>query len=129
MRRTLGSGGILVSGLLMVAGAFAHAFAGWPQLAGALREGGADPHLVVVLGIGWVFGSIAMVAMGLVAIVGFFAIRRGGPLARGPGLVVGATYLAFGIGAFIYRFPNPHFLFFIVLGLLLSVSLLASPRT
>jgi len=105
-----------VLGALLLVSAAAHAFAGWPPMARALRAAAVDANIIAALSIGWLFGSAAMAAFGVLVL---FSARGNGerePLARRVVAVVGLTYLLFGAAAFAYRFPNPHFLFFIGMG-------------
>lgn len=113
----------VVSGILMIFGGFAHAVAGWPAMAAALAEQGIDPNLAGALAVGWSFGSIAMLSMGVTVLLSLRALRRGVRDAFGIAMTAGLAYVVFGLGAFAYRFPNPHFLFFIVVGIMLCVSL------
>lgn len=128
MRKGLSAFGIVAAGVVMVLGGFAHGFLGWPAMSEALAPYPVDPNVVAALGVGWWFGSVAMLALGAIVLAGFPALRRGERFARQATFVPGLAYLLFGIGAFVYRDFNPHFLFFILVGLLLCLSVLAYPR-
>lgn len=127
MRRKLCATGIIVCGALMFIGGVAHALAGWPALSAALDAQHVDPDLIAAIAIGWMFGSAAMLALGIIVIVGFPAVRRGAASSRKGPFVAGAAYLVFGSCALLYRFPNLHFLPFIIVGAILCASLLAYP--
>lgn len=118
----------VVSGILMIFGGFAHALAGWPSMAAALSEQGIDPDLAGALAVGWSFGSIAMLSMGVTVLLSLRALRRGVRDAFGIAMTAGLAYVVFGLGAFAYQFPNPHFLFFIVVGIMLCLSLVGCSR-
>jgi hypothetical protein len=117
-----------VLGVLLVASAAAHAFAGWPPLGGALRETGVDPNIIAALSVGWWFGSVAMATFGVLVLLAARRLHGPEPLARRVGLVIGLAYLLFGIAASVYRFPNPHFLFFVAMGAALCGVALAAGR-
>lgn len=116
---------ILVAGALILAGGLAHSFLGWPVIRAALAEAGAPADLTAALGIGWNFGGVSMDVFGLIVLASFARLRQGQSAARLPAVLIGAMYVLFGTGAFIHRFPNPHFLFFIIVGLLLTGPALA----
>lgn len=105
--------GFLVGGILLLS-AIAHAMA-WPQLAAALAAAGAA-ELAGPLAIGWYFGSVAMAVFGLVVLT--IAGRRADPA---PVRWIAVGYLVFGLVAFFTRDLNPHFLLFVVTGLLLGL--------
>lgn len=119
---------VLAAGILIFLGGLAHSFVGWPALSEALAREGVDPSTAGAVGIGWNFGGTAMDAFGLLVVLSFFELRRGSRAAWRLALVIGLFYLVFGLAAFAIRFPNPHFLFFVALGALLSGALLAWPR-
>ena len=110
----------VTGGLLLVAGSAAHAFAGWPPLRGALIGAGVDPALVGALAVGWVFGSVSMLAFGGIVLRAGIWMARGREVDRAPVLVIGSIYVLFGAGAFLFRDLNPHFLLFILNGALVA---------
>lgn len=110
----------LVGGLLLLASSLAHAFLGWPQIRDALAAAGTEPQLVGALAVGWHFGSVAMAAFGVIVTAIAVARLRGRAPSILPAAVVAVTYLAFGTGALIARHGSPHFLAFLVLGLLVG---------
>ena len=118
----------VVSGILMILGGIAHGLAGWPAMAKALSEQGIDSDLAGALAVGWSFGSIAMLSMGVTVLLSLRALRRGVRDALGIALTAGLAYVVFGLGAFAYRFPNPHFLFFVAVGIVLCLSLVGCSR-
>jgi hypothetical protein len=112
----------LVAGALLLASSLAHAFAGWPALTSALDGSGVAADLQGALAVGWFWGSASMAAFGL--IVTIYASRR----LRGdhppvlPIRLIAVTYLLFGAAAFLARDFNPHFLLFVVSGLLVGAA-------
>ena len=114
----------LLSGLLIVGAAFAHALAGWPQLQAALRSAGAPEDLVRGLAIGWYWGSTSMFAMGLIAILTGRSGLRSGRASRTSIGVVSLAFALFGVMAFLGAGLAPHFLLFVFLGLMLGIAAL-----
>jgi len=106
-----------------VAGGFAHASIAWPELSRILwQEIDADSETITTIFIGWNFGSMAMLAIGVIVILSFVQLRRGFAGARWHAFTVGVFYILFGLAAFWLRNLDPHFLFFISSGLLLCFS-------
>jgi hypothetical protein len=107
-----------VGGALLLASAGAHAFLGWPAVRGELGRLSAPADLVGGLAIGWLFGSAAMLAFGLVVLACARDVHRGHAGTATPALIVGAAYGLFGLTAFLARGMNPHFTGFMVIGAL-----------
>jgi hypothetical protein len=114
---------VFVTGLVMLLGAIPHAVVGWPAMNAMLGTYGVDASTVGALTVGWYFGSSAMVALGVVAILACLEMRRGRGAARVYAAAAGACYLAFGLAAYLGRGFNPHFLFFVGLGAVLLAAL------
>jgi hypothetical protein len=112
----------LLGGGIIAASSALHALMGWPAMAGELTRIQASPDLVAGLRVGWYFGSVAMLAFGLVAIVTFAARMRGQPASLAPVVIVAVTYLAFGLWALVASGMNPFFLIFIVPALMLLIA-------
>ena len=112
----------LLGGGIIAASSALHALMGWPAMAGELARIQASPDLVAGLRVGWYFGSVAMLAFGLVAIVTFAARMRGQPASLAPVVIVAVTYLAFGLWALVASGMNPFFLIFIVPALMLLIA-------
>lgn len=121
-KRTLGHRGLLAGGVAICLAGMAHAVGGWPPLADALRQEGADGDLISALALGWLFGSAAMLTCGAIVLAARADLKRGGTMGAVACRCVGLLYLLFGVAAFAYRFPNPHFLGFVVLGMLVLVA-------
>lgn len=107
---------ILLTGVIILAGGVAHGAVAWPELSARLRQMDVDSETISVLFIGWTFGSLAMVTMGTILIIAFAQLRRGFAGARWAVLSVGILYVFFGAGALYLRDMNPHFFFFVGLG-------------
>jgi len=107
----------------MFLASFAHALLGWPAMKSGLDEAGVAEALTGALGIGWHFGSAAMAAMGLVVVSAGWRLRAGDRSGVTPALLVAACYFFFGLYAFVSRGMNPHFTFFMAVGLLAALPL------
>ncbi len=108
----------LLAALLLIASAFAHAFLGWPPFQSTLDQAGVDAEVTGALEIGWYFGSLAMLAFGAIVFLAAARAIRGECAANGSLWVIGASYAVYGAVAYIVRDFNPHFLLFVVTGLL-----------
>ncbi len=115
----------LIMGLLIAASSAAHAFLGWPAQAGALAKIDAPSDLRHTLQAGWHFGSLAMLACGLIVAGSAWQTLRNRPWSRIPVAAVAALYVAFGVYGLTLGGWSPHFCGFIVVGLLASVLLWA----
>lgn len=121
---------LMVGGLLLVAGAFAHAFAGWPPLRRALESHGCTSGLVGAVGTGWIFGSVAMLTFGFLVLCDGMRLRRGAQVSVASSPAIGAAYVAFGATAWLMRDLRPHFLAFVLAGLIIGLPcILRSART
>lgn len=112
----------LLGGAIIAASSFLHALMGWPAMADQLARLQASPDLVRGLQVGWLFGSVAMLTFGLVAIAIFASRLRGRPVSLVPVVVIAVTYLAFGLWALVASGMNPFFLIFIVPALMLLLA-------
>lgn len=109
-----------VTAALLLASALAHGLIGWPAFHQSLSAEGVDATLLGALAVGWYFGSAAMLAFAF--IVASQAVRRlkGRPVDRSSLGGIAVMYLVFGSAAFVLRDFNPHFLLFVVTGVLVG---------
>lgn len=112
----------ILAGILLLAASAAHAFLGWPIFAAALAKLSADPHVTGGLQMGWHWGSVTMLGCGLIVLLAAIARLRGRGFDPVPSRIVAGCLLAFGVGAFVARDFNTHFLLFVVLGALVGFS-------
>ena len=70
-KRTWGDRGLLAAGVLMCASSLAHAFGGWPPLARELAGRGVPGELAGGMAVGWLFGSGAMAACGILVLLAY----------------------------------------------------------
>ena len=119
---------VLSAGALMVLSSAAHAFLGWPPLRGDLKSAGVAESLMGALAVGWYFGSVAMLAFGAITLRSGLLLRRGDRSGVTPVRIIAACYVVFGVITFVSRNFNPHFLVFIVTGLLAGIPVLGKDR-
>jgi hypothetical protein len=112
------SGLLILAGALLVLGAFAHAFLGWPPLRKALESHGCTLELIGAVAAGWTFGGVAMLTFGVLVICDGYRLLRGAVVSVASAPAVGAAYLAFGATAWLLRDLHPHFLLFVLTGFL-----------
>ncbi len=107
---------LLLSGIFIALSAIPHFFLAWPAMNQKLLDLGAGNDLRHALFIGWSFGSVAMLVMGLLLGATWHGLKRGHASLNIIPLVMGSAYLLFGLAAFVYRDYNSHFFFFIIPG-------------
>jgi hypothetical protein len=109
-----------ISALLLVASSAAHAFLGWPAFEDALARQGVDGATRGALAVGWYFGSVAMLVFGVIVLSDTAMIWRGRPVDPKHLWAIAGGYIVFGLVAWLTRDLNPHFLLFLVTGLLVA---------
>lgn len=119
----------MIAGGLMLLDAAAHGFAGWPGLRGELARTNASPDLVEAVKVGWIFGSVALLAFGLVLLALFRKRLQGEPVPTAPALVIGALVAGFGAWAFVESGLEPFYFVFMVPGALAVFAALGPTRT
>lgn len=115
----------LLAGAILVLSSAAHSVLGWKRMQDSLAATNAPPDLVSGLRIGWLFGGVAILTFGCVALAVFGSALRGGVVSRLPTLLIAVAYLAFGVWALLTS-GNPFFYIFIVPGVLLAIASLPS---
>ena len=113
--------GIIAAGMLILSSA-AHSLLGWRAIHGELTTAQVPADLVVGLKIGWQFGGVAMLALGVILLALFLQRLRGGNAPLVPARVVALVYLAFGAWALVASGGKPFFFMFIVQGGLLAIA-------
>ena len=84
----------LAVALLLLASAWAHGALGWPTFAEALAGASVGPDVVGGLAVGWYFGSVSMLAFGLVVLLQALRLLRGAAPDAGSLWVVAAISCA-----------------------------------
>lgn len=111
----------LFSAIVLVASAAAHAFLGWPQFKAFFESAGLNAGIIAALSIGWYFGSVSMLAFGVIVLQQAIRRLRGQPIQPGPLWTISAVYLLFGTAAYVARDFKPHFLIFVGTGVLVGL--------
>jgi hypothetical protein len=119
----------LVAGAVMVLGAIPHAFFAWPHFRAALLAAAVDPDVVGAIAAAWRFGSVMMVATGLV-VVGQGAWVWRGHAALSARVVgpIGLAWLGYGIVAMVARDGSTHLSAYVVAGTLAMAALALGRR-
>jgi len=115
---------VIVAGILMVLASLAHGLLGWPAVRAELVNEHANPDLISGLAAGWLWGSFCMLTFGAIVTISGVQMRRGNNSGALAVRAISACFLAFGLLAFVLEGFDPHFLIFVVLGLLAAASFL-----
>jgi len=107
--------------VLILLSSAAHTVLGWKALSEELDAAHVQGDLLLGLRIGWYFGGVAMLLLGINLLALFAARLRGESRPLFPAAVVAIGYLAFGAWALGIS-GNPFFTVFIVPGALLAVA-------
>lgn len=119
---------IVLGGLLMLLSSLAHAFQGWPAMEEGLAPHPVDAEIAASLAVGWIWGSACMAGLGALTLACLPGVRRGERSARVATAVAGLTWALFGAGALYWRWPNTHFLAFVLVGGLVLAGVASQPR-
>jgi hypothetical protein len=111
----------LTTGVLLVLSSLAHAFLGLPPLRAELGAAGVSADASGAIAIGWYFGSVAMAAFGLIVLTSAINVLNGKLGGLRAVQWIALAYFLFGVAAFVADRLNPHFVGFIVIGVLLGV--------
>lgn len=111
----------LLAGAILVLSSAAHSVLGWKQMQGSLAALNAPADLVQGLEIGWLFGGVAILTFGCIALSVFANRLRGRTMSLLPTALIALTYLWFGAWALVTS-GNPFFYIFIVPGVMLALA-------
>jgi hypothetical protein len=120
---------LLVSGILLLATAAAHGLLGWPAVRGELDAVHPPDDIVRAISIGWLYGSAAMAAFGVLALGAWRAARTGRMPVAGVAGTISALYVGFGGWALVRTSGGAHFIAFVALGLLLGLAAYGARET
>ena len=110
----------LVAAVIIVLSSGAHSLLGWPGLRTQLAATNAPAALVDGLAMGWHFGGLMMLVIG-VAILWLVRIARDGTVSVWlPLFVIGLAYELFAIGCAVLLGFDPFLFIFLIPGALLS---------
>ena len=128
MQQTLRTALLFAAALLMAFGAFVNATVSVPHLREDMAEINVRPSLLGAVSLGLHFGTFAMFAFaGLVLVAAIKSARRA-VIARLPLWIIAATYIGFGIVAFVWS-GSHHTLGYVLMGvLILGAVAIREPR-
>ena len=118
----------LLAGAVLVLSSGAHSLLGWKQMQSSLAATNAAPDLVQGVRIGWLFGGVAILTFGCVALAVFMNRLRGRAVSLLPTGIIALAYLAFGLWALLTS-GNPFFYIFIVPGAMLAIASIPARRS
>lgn len=122
-KRTFCANTTLAAGIFIFLGGIAHTALGVPDLRAAIERGDVASQVAGGMLIVWTFAGLAMDVLGILVILFSAEVRKGLRAGWVKGMIVGAFFLLFGLSAYVYSYPNPHFLSFAAVGVLLYVPL------
>ena len=111
----------LLAGAVLVLSSAAHSLLGWKQIQKSLAAVQAPADLVQTLEAGWLFGGVAILTFGCIALAVFANAFRGRAVSLLPTGIIALAYLAYGIWALLTT-GDPFFYIFIVPGAMLGVA-------
>lgn len=112
----------MVAGVVLILSAFAHSLLGWSSMSGRLAQTNAPSDLVLGLKLGWIFGGVVMVVLGLLCLVIFTKRFRGERASTLAPILIAVAYLGFAAWAAIVTSGDPFFFIFAVPGALLAIA-------
>lgn len=113
---------LLLTGILLILSAGAHAFLGWPMVRSALQESRVDEGVIQAMGIGWLYGGAAMITFGILVLTLWRWTMTGRVTASTVAAQISLLYLGFGAWALVESAFDPQFIVFIVPGCLLGIA-------
>jgi Predicted permeases len=119
--------GLIATAILFLSSG-AHTILGWKSLEPRIASFGTPKDLITGLRIGWQWGGVAMLALGIIAASIFIQRFRGAAVSMFPVRVIGFVYVAFGAWA-LNLSGDPFFAIFIVPGVLLLLASLPNHRS
>jgi hypothetical protein len=117
----------VIAGTMLVLSSALHSLLGWTVQRAALEAVKAPPDLVVGLGFGWHFAGAAMLSFGVIVLMSIARAARARPVSLRPVLVIGIAYTLYGAWALTASGLEPHFLVFLLPGLLLLAAAWGQP--
>lgn len=112
----------LFAGLMLVLSCGAHTIMGWDMMRSQLSKTNAGPELVKGLMVGWMFGGMAMLAMGAITVLIFGARIRGQAVSMEPVRVISVGYVVFALWVGLTYDFDPFFLMFLAPAVLVGIA-------
>ena len=127
MRDTIRRAALSFAGIAILGSAILHGLVNVPHLRGDLVEIGVRRTLVAAVMLVLYFSVIAMFAFGALVLSSAADSSRGSLLPKAPLWIIAATYVVFGLVAFLAVSPSPHMLGYTGMGLLVAVGAALRP--
>jgi hypothetical protein len=128
-RQSLSGWLLLAGGGAILGSAAVHGAINVPHLLEDMVEMGTRPGLLRAVSLVLYFSVVAMFAFAALVLNAGVSMMRGQRPPVMPLWLISASYVAFGMIAFVFVFPNAHFLGYSGMGLLVGVAAaVASPR-
>lgn len=121
MRKSLSGTLLILAALAILGSAVHHGTGNVPHLREDMVEIGVRPTLLGAIMVTLYFSVVAMFAFGGLVLSGAVQSLRGRSPQGAPLWVVAATYMGFGLAAFVLVGPSPHFLGYAAMGLLVAL--------
>ena len=118
MRQTLRTTLLFAAAVLMGFSALVNAIVNVPHLREDMAEINVRPTLLGAVSLGLHFGTLAMFAFACLVLVAAIRSLRVAVTARVPLSIIAATYVGFGIAAFVLT-KSPHTLGYVFMGVLI----------
>jgi len=113
----------VIAGVMLLASSVAHTWLGWKSLAEQLARTNVPSALQSGLHIGWAFGGVCMVILGIIVVATFVGRLRGQAPPLLPIAVIAVVYMAFGAWAIAASGGDLFFLgVFVIPGALLGIA-------
>jgi hypothetical protein len=112
----------LIAGAILILSAGAHSILGWKAMNEQLAQTNAPPDLVQGLQVGWIFGGVVMVVLGVLCINTFSKRFRGQPASTFAPAMISIAYLAFSAWAAVVTGGDPFFVVFVIPAVLLALA-------
>jgi hypothetical protein len=128
MRREIRTTVLFIAGLAILGSAALHGMVNVPHLRGDLVEIGVRQTLVGAIMLVLYFSVVAMFAFGGLILGSATGSLRGKPVHQAPLWIVAATYMVFGLAAFLLVSRSPHMLGYSFIGALVAMGAALKPK-
>jgi hypothetical protein len=127
MRDAIRRAALSFAGIAILGSAVLHGLVNVPHLREDLVEIGVRRTLVAAVMLVLYFSVVAMFAFGALVLGSAASSSRGGHPPRTPLWIIAATYVVFGLVAFLAVSPSPHMLGYTGMGLLVAIGAALCP--
>ena len=118
---------LIAGGAALAAAALVHGIVNVPHLREDMLELGIRRSLVLAVSLVLYFSVVAMSGFAALVLSAAVSLIRGKAPSPAPLWVVAATYVTFGIVAFVAVHPSPHFLGYTLMGAIVAAGAALTP--